>query len=391
MNPEGQILIEMEAHSGQCNAVSIRSTRPVLASRIMIGKHPEQALSIFPLLFSVCGVAQARASICAIQQQLDITTQPTDEHARDLLLLGETAREHMLRLLIDWPELFDYPRNNRLLPFVAGLLQDLRQTLFQDGNAFMLDSVLQLDAPRLTDLIDQLERHLATTIFQQPLPEWLAMESLSDIQRWVQHSDSIAAHSIAMILKNRWGDQGACASEALPPLDASALYQQFSSAQARNFIAQPDWHGNLHETTSLSRQQSHTLISALTGEHGNGLITRWMARLVELAGIPAQMRTRLLKIENHSGDRIGSNEAAPLGIAQVEAARGRLIHRVVIDQQRISEYQILAPTEWNFHPRGLIQQSLANIRATDQQQLRHLSRLMINAIDPCVGYDLRLH
>ena len=85
-------------------------------------------------------------------------------------------------------------------------------------------------------------------------------------------------------------------------------------------------------------------------------------------------------------------EAAPgLGLAQTEAARGRLIHRVQLEDGKISRYQILAPTEWNFHPQGLIAQSLGNLSVSDGQQLQLLAKMMINAIDPCVGYDLRIH
>jgi len=78
------------------------------------------------------------------------------------------------------------------------------------------------------------------------------------------------------------------------------------------------------------------------------------------------------------------------GVSQVEAARGRLIHRVEIEQDVISNYQILAPTEWNFHPQGLIKESLAHISAKNDKQWQHIAHLIINAIDPCVGYQLRM-
>jgi coenzyme F420-reducing hydrogenase alpha subunit len=61
-----------------------------------------------------------------------------------------------------------------------------------------------------------------------------------------------------------------------------------------------------------------------------------------------------------------------------------------MDQGRISSYQILAPTEWNFHPQGLVKNSLCHLSINHPQQLEKLARLLVNAIDPCVGYDLRI-
>ena len=41
-------------------------------------------------------------------------------------------------------------------------------------------------------------------------------------------------------------------------------------------------------------------------------------------------------------------------IAAVETARGPLLHFARVRDGRIEDYHVLAPTEWNFHPRGLL-------------------------------------
>ena len=78
------------------------------------------------------------------------------------------------------------------------------------------------------------------------------------------------------------------------------------------------------------------------------------------------------------------------GIAQVEAARGRLVHRVELDGDRVQRYQILAPTEWNFHPRGVLAQGVKGLAVSNKALLRRQTELLINAIDPCVGYELQI-
>ena len=82
---------------------------------------------------------------------------------------------------------------------------------------------------------------------------------------------------------------------------------------------------------------------------------------------------------------------AGTGIGQVEAARGHLVHRVVLDDGWVRRYQILAPTEWNFHPAGVVARGLGGLVDSDEPTLRRQAALLINAMDPCVGYDLRVH
>jgi hypothetical protein len=56
----------------------------------------------------------------------------------------------------------------------------------------------------------------------------------------------------------------------------------------------------------------------------------------------------------------------------------------------VRRYRILAPTEWNFHPDGAAAQALMRLPAQDPAFLRRLAAMLINAVDPCVGYDLRV-
>ena len=75
------------------------------------------------------------------------------------------------------------------------------------------------------------------------------------------------------------------------------------------------------------------------------------------------------------------------GLGIVEAARGRLFHRVGISDGVIKHYQILAPTEWNFHPRGLVVQALQDMPCDYQSSLEQQAGLFVSAVGPCVGYN----
>jgi len=375
VNVEGELNIEIGEQ------VLVTSSRPVFASRVLIGKTPQQALEIVPLLFNVCGVAQARAALLAIQTEAN----PAQESARKILVLVETAREHLLRVLMDYPKLFGFEMNSASLAEISQLNQQWKKALFKEGRAFDLDSELDLNHAQCFTLLTQLTDVMQANIFGVLPEEWLNIADFSTLQNWVNNCDTGAAISIKKIGQQEWYEQGISNCPPLPELSSSDLAKRFDSPDADAFIAQPNWDDNYYESTVLSRHLSSPLISHLLKKFNKGLITRWLARLVEMAHIPSQIENLLQRFRDNNHVETAYNN---YGIGQVEAARGRLIHRLQIENDYITNYQILAPTEWNFHPNGLIKQSLENIKSAKSEQL---ARIIINAIDPCVGYRLSIH
>ncbi len=375
-------LIDITLRSQQPQKVTIQANRPLQAARLLIGKTPQQALDIIPLLFNICGTAQAYTALQAISQQQALTQEPTQQSARELLVLTETAKEALLRIFLDWPRLCSLSTTDTAdLRYVAQLNKNFSQILFQQGQAFLLHSTLNTDATeQTTHFIDTLEQFLVEHIFQMPLIHWLQLQN-NTLQHWAKHTDTLAAQSLHYFYKNNWQAQGAVDCRPLPHLDEQALLSALHSENAAQFIAWPQWQQHCYESTALSRQLQQTLVQNVYQHYAGSLLTRWVARLAELATIPAQMR------------QIGQKTVASqhhLGIAQTEAARGRLIHYVDIQAGIISRYQILAPTEWNFHPQGLLAQSLAQLKSKNAQQLQHLADLMVHIFDPCVAYQIKV-
>jgi len=110
-------------------------------------------------------------------------------------------------------------------------------------------------------------------------------------------------------------------------------------------------------------------------------LPRLLARLFELVDVVGQIG-RLVEQVAPAGAGADLSRADGSGIAQVEAARGRLVHWLRIVDGKIADYRILAPTEWNFHPRGALAQGLLSLPVDDR--LPQLARLLVDAIDPCV-------
>ena len=72
------------------------------------------------------------------------------------------------------------------------------------------------------------------------------------------------------------------------------------------------------------------------------------------------------------------------GFGWIETARGRLYHATLLEGEQIKTYRICAPTEWNFHPEGVLAQWLAIERADDMVLAQNMAQL----IDPCVAVEI---
>jgi len=383
---EGKIFIDVFPESRSDSRVKITSSRPLELSKMFIGKSPEQVLMFIPMMFNICGIAQSRAALSAIQQNLKIVPDPKLDIAHEILLQVEIAREHLMRIFLDWPGLLDFNWDKGNLVDINNLTGNFNKALFGANRAFSLNKP-EIDVNHLDELIQHLELFLRQNVFSSPCENWLEN---SDIGKWSGEADTLAAKACDSICQIQPESLGTVSIRHLPLLDNEALVQRLDDDNADAFIAQPDWSGIHYETTSLSRQCRHPLIRSVAENPHNALLLRWLARLTELATIPQILR-QLQRMFRQNDVAIREEELLCSGLSQVETARGRLIHRVNIEEGLINKYQILAPTEWNFHPRGVVTQSLAGLNTTDKTELSRLSHLLINAIDPCVGYELNIH
>ncbi|MCP4041902.1 MAG: Ni,Fe-hydrogenase I large subunit, partial [Gammaproteobacteria bacterium] len=201
-----------------------------------------------------------------------------------------------------------------------------------------------------------------------------------ELEKWAASGRTVAARLLYHVLRKGWSNVGDCEVEALPDMEISRLHQVM---QDDGFIEQPLWFGDCRETTCYTRVDS-PLLQRLRTRHGKGLLVRLVARLTEIA----QLSMDLLPETVVAGEDFPVNVGNP-GIGQVAAARGQLVHRVCLEGERVVDYRILAPTEWNFHPQGVVARALATL-CGDRVRMERQARLLINAIDPCVGYELSI-
>jgi hydrogenase large subunit len=112
--------------------------------------------------------------------------------------------------------------------------------------------------------------------------------------------------------------------------------------------------GQVMETGALARQMvaGQPLIRAAVLQGGGNVLTRVLARLVEIARMVPLMEQWLMALQPHAPfHQVHTLPDQAQGTGLVEAARGALGHWLRVEDGRISHYQIIAPTSWNFSPR----------------------------------------
>ena len=385
MSIEGSIEIELSTDGNKVDFVSINSTRPVLASRIFNGKAVTEALKVLPMLFMVCGTAQAVAGVRACEQAMGIQPPGELEQLRENLVSMETVREHLGRVFLDWPVFLGGEPDVASQSQVLVLSRQYRDEFSGNHAPFMPASTSGLDdLTRSVGPVEAILQILETAVFGMPALQWLELDSIDKLSQWAATEATVACGLVTEIARMGWMDSGRCAIPYLPELEPEILAARIDD----DFVRAPQWNGECRETSCLTRVHS-PLLQELKQRFGNGLVVRITARLTEIA-------RQLVALSLPDGEpfvdaRRPGDPTGPgnTGVGQVSAARGQLVHCVRLDAGTVVDYRILAPTEWNFHPRGVVAAGLGALRG-DSEAIDHQARLLINSIDPCVDFGLRI-
>ncbi len=275
---EGKLTIRLHLSPDRDIAADIDSTRPVYASKLFQGKTVDEALKLLPTVFSICGAAQACAGVQACEQALGIPASTVTQQQRAMRVNLETVREHVWRVLMDWPELCGHHADAPALRQIISLLQQMSASgandIFSPGA-----TVSSASSKQDSSVLNSLHESIDQTIFGISNAQWLGITTETDLKCWADTVDTPATEMIRQIVSRQWQGVGACAVASLPIIADEALHRLL---QQRSFIARPVWQQQCWETTCLTRTRS-PLLDELRLAYRNGLLPRLVARITELA------------------------------------------------------------------------------------------------------------
>ncbi|MBF5005653.1 nickel-dependent hydrogenase large subunit [Diaphorobacter caeni] len=352
---------ELTVLPGMAMPDNLRSSRPAWASSLAPGSQAAQLPMLLASVFSNCAEAHRICSQWACDAARGTADQPHDfALAR---LHAETLREHLRRIALDWPA--------RLMPGAEGArihlqaMKCLREAPVLPGRP--LDEWIK----GLSSLLPWIEQAWLGMSARAWLSGW-ERDAHGWLELWSEESDSWLAR--LMLEARAAADEEICSAPALrvhgcdSELAAFALQLQAGETTGH----QPTWRGVSAETGCWTR----------LGEDAPSMYrTPWLkmgARIAEVAQLALSNReTRHLR-----GGQITLEKNH--GMAWIEMARGVLMHRVELDGERVSRCDVVAPTEWNFHPQGAVARTLETQKTSASD---HIIALM-TAYDPCVNYRI---
>jgi uptake hydrogenase large subunit len=374
---EGALSISLDWDGRQINAARVTSTRPRGIAEMLVGKRPADAVAMVPRLFSICGKSQAVAAALACERASGVGLDAATRDARTELVDAEIVHEYLWRILLDWPRAVGAASDP---PMLAKVRARLAEAL--DASDWAMRYAPERTARRKSKW-DAARTEIGSLLAEEILDAPPAtLEDCARFTAWLETGKSLFARVVAR-LHAESVNMGASRVPLLPSMTAALAAGDLSrrlDGDAR-FADEPEWEGSPRETGARARQRAHPLIAELTREAPSPILARLAARLVELAGLLTQ----------GPSERLGSTSVREGdAIAWAETARGMLIHRVVLEGERIARYQIVAPTEWNFHPRGALVVELEAMRTADRAVLARRVDLLVQSLDPCVAYQVEV-
>ncbi|NGO54496.1 hypothetical protein [Allomesorhizobium camelthorni] len=376
MSIDGRVSIDLVCDGGRLVKAIVVPPRPIALGPILRGRPATQAVSMIGLLFSVCGIAQSAASVEAVEAALEIGADRRTKQARRLLVLAETLREHLLRIGLDTASLAGEPADGKTLRRVVNLPLRLKQALFRGGNAFVPGVWAEMPGAEAAETATEASSLTQCVVYagEKPLGE-MDRDAFTE---WAMEGSTVAARLLAPVLARGWALIGC------PEMTTGGNGGLPKQASA--------------DTSCLARQAGAPLVRAFLSENGEaGLAARLAARVVEASKLPGQIAGGLAALRDVAdGSDVPTSKVfrdengGRFATASAEAARGRLEHRIVFKDDRIADYAITSPTSIHFGERGIAARSLSALAASSREDLALQADLLVRAIDPCVGYDVRV-
>ncbi|MEZ5537515.1 MAG: hypothetical protein R3F02_18075 [Thiolinea sp.] len=390
MGIEGKLDISL--YRGEPLKATIRSSRPHHVSQLFTGKPVTYLLQTIPLLFNVCGAAQSAAAISAVEQALQQPATSAIQQQRHIVVQLESLREQSWQWLLQVAAFSEQPGEKQALAKINTGLRQLGRSLNPHNKLFALHSETSIEPTQLAA-----QWHTVQTLLQQQLlgernaKDWLAQSATDNL---LSSSDNNSGHFLHWLAAQPWADAGQTTICSLPDTaERDATITARLQTEGSRFSAAPDWRGQPCEASFFTFIQNHPQIQELIQLRGNGLLSRCYGRLLGMLLLMEELEAWFCgDYSPHPRPFPPQIQNTNPTLSHIRAARGHLSHYLQLanDRQTVEQFHIIAPTEWNFHPEGVVAGSLRHLDQRYPETLERQAGLLIQALDPCVGYELTI-
>lgn len=460
---EGDLLIQVDIEEAHVARSRASGTLYRGFEGMLRGRDPLDAIVITCRVCGQCGLTHSAAAAAAIRAALGARMPPNAYLAIDVMLAIETVISHFTHFYLSFaPDLAEEPYEERgaqgFLPLAgSSFARALRERevilgvlgLFAGKwpNSLAIQPggttrpVEASEIRRAYGLLDEYVKFVEEQVIGCQLGEWLALRSVSDLERWLGHGphlgsdlgtfvtlcfrhglDKIGAWPARFLSSGGWQNP---AGEPLfqpgfhdgqaRPFDPERITEQLKHswydprtdgfapfdgqtdpaperAEAYSWAKAPRYAGQPAETGPLARlvNDRDPLMGDLIAKHGPCVLVRELARLHEALRLLKQVGVWLSQVDPEEPfyqDQPRAQSGSGLGL--VEAPRGVLGHWLKIEEGKIQNYQIITPTGWNLSPRdsadcpGPLEAALVGAPVPDPDHPAAIAHV-VKSFDPCL-------
>lgn len=375
-NPADRLAGVLHVAPGAPLPNSLQSTRQDWAGRLGPGQSVTALPDLMASLFSLCGHSHRLCSQLAIDAAMGGRGRGVQKGVPYRLRV-ETAQEHIRRLGLDWPRLLGRgPLQDDLTAQATAALRDCPRLV---GSMSEPDPWLALRGWLQADVLKMAPKTWLRA-WQACGADWL--------HDWCLRHDSWLSHLVRLgreVDAPRVIDQRLSLPVPVSNDDLSALVDALRGSP--DFPLYPTWRGAYAHTGSWTRWNRNDDGIPMTAW---ALLGSRMAELIRLS-LPDESGQSGSGWLTWGSQAVGDGQ----GLAWVEMARGMLMYLVKIEDggpngpARVMACRVVAPTEWNFHPRGEVAERFAEMdpQTPVEDAMRHV-RLLMAAFDPCVPFRM---
>jgi uptake hydrogenase large subunit len=351
--------------AGRVASVFVNSSRPAGLARIFPGRPAREIPALAAQLFSLCGFSHGAAARLAVAAARGEALDAAAQFSVVVGLAAEQASESLRSTALGWPRAGESAD-------MAGAAAPLREAM-SAARLIMAIAARGEALSRRGELIAPAKAIAAAAALlglRSEAPDGLAPGSFFAAIMAEARADAFVSPQVP---------------DALQQADDAAVTEALQKGRDR-FAASPTLPHRIIETGAFARHWPEA------AKEESAIGARLAARFIAIGEALEIMRRALAHGEADAfGFATLSNLGAGQGFAAVETARGRLYHWLRLDaDERVSDYALLAPTEWNFHPAGPFAAALlgANIGSGSAARLR--VRRLAAVFDPCVAFHVEL-
>lgn len=327
--------------------------------QLLEGVSEVEALSRLRRLFSLCGIAQERIAIKALDAA-------HGEGENNGCFDEDVFREGLIESL-----------RSLLLPLAGDPLLPM-------SSAASWQRLGRLGKNKNSDFLSDFRFFLEEDLLEEPPAIFLKRQTLHDWRNWLRNNKEKSPVAKRAEALNPEGDIFLPGISGLTLSDRRCTDFVARALDDRTFLSAPHMNGHARETGSLSRIGDNALVKDLWAA-GSSRHSRLAAKLLELARFSEQGNAPQIE-EDDLGVLHSCHLGDGVGMAWGQTSRGLLVHRWEVHNGEVQDVRILAPTEWIFSPRrGPFSLWLTALgqRQQDKNSLRNLIMETLWLFDPC--------